>query len=212
VPKLICLVRKDLLLVRRYLWLLLIYAVIFSGFIQSSNSTLIYGILPGMVMILAIGSDMRQSNQQFLVSLPVKRGYLVLSKYVSSLVLLVVAVVFCVLVSGAADTVHHGTFQVDKVLVLGTLVSMVLFLSVYLPLYFWLGIKGAQYLNVAMMVIILGGNSLIASVLNGSDMAFVINWFSGHPVASGIFAVGVLALAGIVSYFISRTIFVKRDL
>ncbi len=211
-PRMICLIRKDIMLIYRYMWLVLIYAFVFSGFIQSNNSTLLYGLLPGLVLILGIGSDARLPNQQFLVTLPVKRSYLVLSKYASSLIFLVSAIVICFIMNVATDMIDFGTVRIDVTFVLGTLISMILFMSLYLPLYYWLGVKGAQFLNIAMMVIIMVGNGAVTALLSSEDMAAPLEWLSSHALAAGVLLASATVLALVVSYLISVSIFRKKDL
>ncbi len=211
-PKVICLIRKDLILIQRYLWLILIYAFVFSGFIQSNDSTLLYGLLPGLLLILAIGSDMRLPQQQFLVSLPVKRNYLVFSKYASSFIFLVLGIAVCLIMNVITDMVDYGVLKVNAPLVLGTFVSMMVFMSIYLPLYYWLGIKGAQYLNIVMMVIIMVGNGAISSLLGSEDMSRSLEWVSAHAWAAGILTASATALVVFISYMISLAIFRKKDL
>ncbi|GIP52359.1 ABC-2 transporter permease [Paenibacillus vini] len=211
-PKIICLVRKDLILVQRYLWLIVIYAFIFSGFIQSNDSALLYGLLPGLLLILAIGTDMRLPNQQFLVSLPVKRNYLIFSKYASSFIFLILGIAVCLLMNMVTDLVDYGTLKINASLVIGTFISMTLFTSIYLPLYYWLGLKGAQFLNMAMMIIIMVSNGAVSSLLGSEDISRPLEWVSAHSLAASVLIASATALVVFISYQISLAIFRKKDL
>ncbi|WP_435921134.1 ABC-2 transporter permease [Paenibacillus sp. DYY-L-2] len=208
-PNIMRLLRKDLILVQRYLWLLAIYAFVFSGFIQSNQPFLLYSLLPGMLMILAIGNDLRTPNQQFMVSLPVGRNFLVFAKYVSSLMFLILSLVICAVINTTAHALKSGEMMVDTQIILGTFVSMTLFVSLYLPLYYWLASKGAQFLNIAMMIVIMVGNGTVSEVLSEP---FLADKIANHPGLVLIFAAGVTVLALIVSYLTSLSIFRKRDL
>lgn len=208
-PNIMRLLRKDLILVQRYLWLLAIYAFVFSGFIQSNQPFLLYSLLPGMLMILAIGNDLRTPNQQFMVSLPVGRNFLVFAKYVSSLMFLILSLVICAVINTTAHALKSGEMMVDTQIILGTFVSMTLFVSLYLPLYYWLASKGAQFLNIAMMIVIMVGNGTVSEVLGEP---FLADKIANHPGLVLIFAAGVTVLALIVSYLTSLSIFRKRDL
>lgn len=211
-PKMIYLIRKDIMLIRRYLWLILIYTIIFSGFIQGNNSTLLYSLLPGMVLILAIGPDMSVQGQQFLISLPVKRNYLVLSKYGSSFIIIFLSMVICLIMNIVTDMTDYGAIHLNIKFVAGMLISLIWFMSLYLPLYYWLGLKGGQFLNVTMMIIIMGGNGMITSLLSSNDMAIVPNWGAMHPWIVGTFVSSATVLAVVISYLISFAIYRKRDL
>lgn len=208
-PNMMRLLRKDMILVQRYLWLLAVYAFVFSGFIQSNQPFLLYSLLPGMLMILAIGNDLRTPNQQFMVSLPVGRNFLVLAKYVSSFMFLILSLAICAVINTTAYALKSGEILVDTQIILGTFVSMTLFVSLYLPLYYWLASKGAQFLNIAMMIVIMVGNGTVSEVLSEP---FLADKIANHPGLVLIFAAGVTVLALIVSYLTSLSIFRKRDL
>ncbi|MGP0583859.1 ABC-2 transporter permease [Paenibacillus timonensis] len=210
-PNLIHLVRKDFLLLQRYLWLLFIYMVVFSGFVQSDGSPL-YGMLPGMVLILALNADMRLPNQQFLVNLPVRRSYLVLSKYVSAFILMLIAFVFCILLNTGANAVHGQPAAFNFGQMLGIFLAQILFMAIYIPIYYWLGLKGAQYLNVAMIIVVMIGSQLSSNLLSDEDSLQLSASISTHPVATGLLGASVGILALVVSYLISRMIFARRDL
>ncbi|MDU4698399.1 MULTISPECIES: ABC-2 transporter permease [Paenibacillus] len=208
---LIHLVRKDLLLLQRYIWLLCIYAVVFSGFVQSDSSPL-YGMLPGMVLILALNADMRLPSQQFLVNLPVRRSFLVLSKYVSAFALMLVAFAFCMLLNAGADLVHGQAVTIHPVQLLSILLTQILFMAIYIPLYYWLGLNGAQYLNVAMIIVVMIGSQLATDLLSREDTLRLSEAMTAHPAIAGLLGVCVAALAVVISFGVSNNIFARRDL
>lgn len=208
---LIHLVRKDMLLMQRYIWLLVIYSIVFSGFVQTDSSPL-YGMLPGMVLILALNADMRLSSQQFLVNLPVRRSFLVLSKYASALMMMLLAFVFCMLVNAGASAFHGQPVAINPGQMLGIFFAQILFMAIYIPIYYWLGLNGAQYLNVAMIIVIMIGSQLASGLLSGEDTLLLSSAVKAHPAAAGFLGVGVVGLAVVVSFAVSRTIFARRDL
>ncbi|MFD1177308.1 ABC-2 transporter permease [Paenibacillus puldeungensis] len=208
---LVHLVRKDLMLMQRYLWLIAIYAVVFSSFVQSGNSPL-YGMLPGMVLILILNTDIRLPNQHFLVSLPVRRRFLVMSKYVSCLIGIVAALFCCLLLNAGADAMYGRPIHWDWSLTFTLLLAQVLFMSLYIPFYYWLGLKGAQYMNVAMIVVLMVGSQVVSELLGGEDAIKLLTTVGQHPYAAGLLGVSVTLLVMVISYFISRAIFTRRNL
>lgn len=210
-PHLIQLVRKDFLLLQRYLWLLFIYMVVFSGFVQSDGSPL-YGMLPGMVLILALNADMRLPNQQFLVNLPVRRSYLVLSKYVSAFILMLLAFALCMLLNTGANAVHGQSTAVNLGQMLGIFLAQLVFMAIYIPIYYWLGLKGSQYLNVAMIIVVMSGSQLSSGLLSDGGTKPLSASITNHPIAAGLLGASAGILALVVSYLVSRMIFAKRDL
>ncbi|RUT44629.1 ABC-2 transporter permease [Paenibacillus anaericanus] len=205
------LLRKDFQLIQRYLWLILIYAVVFSSLFHK-DSQMLFGLLPGMIFILLNSLDMRISNQQFLVSLPVNRRFLVISKYTNSLIFIVLGFVLCMFINGMSDLYNNGQIGWNLQFVTGMLFSMILVVLIYLPLYYWLAHRGAQILNVAMMAVVMGGSTAIAGIINDSDSVELMNWMVSHQAAVWWFGLCSVLLCLFISYRISLQIFMKRDL
>lgn len=206
------LVRKDFILQRRYIWIIALYVIGFSGLFMNSNLNILYGMLPGMMLILVVSSDMRQANQQFLVTLPVKRSRLVLSKYVTSILFVMLALATCSIVSMGMSLYHSHSASIDYAMLLASLVSVLVLMSIYLPLYYWLGIHGGQYLNIAMMVLVMLGNGAVTDIAFEYDFTNIITWLNSHPVGSIALGVCSLLLIIVISYLISVRIFKSRDL
>ncbi|WMT39076.1 ABC-2 transporter permease [Paenibacillus sp. D2_2] len=207
------LVRKDFILLRRYLWIVALYVVGFSGMFSSNNPNLLYGLFPGMILILVVGSDMRLGNQQFLVTLPVKRSIIVLAKYVSSILALLLAEVVCFGVSFGISQIKSEIIVNDYIMMIGSLASVLLMMCIYLPLYYWLGVHGAQFLNIAMMVVVMLGNVAVSSIVeeeNGLERIF--SWINSHQAGSIALGISSLLLIIFISYLISLSIFKRKDL
>lgn len=205
------LLRKDFQLIQRYLWLILIYAVVFSSLFHK-DSQMLFGLLPGMIFILLNSMDMRISNQQFLVSLPVNRRFLVISKYTNSLIFILLGFVLCMFINGMSDLYNYGQIGWNLQFVVGMLLSMLLVVLIYLPLYYWLAHRGAQILNVVMMAMVMGGSTAIAGIINDKDSTDLMNWMVSHQTAVWWFGLCSVLLCLVISYRISLYIFMKRDL
>lgn len=205
------LLHKDLLLMKRYVGVLAVYAIVFSGFVQTNNSFL-YGMLPVMVLILTLNSDMQLPVQQFLVNLPVRRSLLVLSKYASAFFFMLGAFLLSVLLDKGAAVLHGVPVNWEPAYMLGVFSVQILVMSVHIPLYFWLGPKGAQFLNIVMMVLIFGGNFAAYNVLESENAMALIARIEDFPYVFGFMGIFAGALAVIVSFKISCRIFAKRDL
>ncbi|MEC0330941.1 ABC-2 transporter permease [Paenibacillus macerans] len=205
------LLHKDLLLMKRYIGVLAVYAIVFSGFIQANNSFL-YGMLPGMVLILTLSADMQLPVQQFLVNLPVRRSLLVLSKYASAFIFMLAAFLLSVVLDKGAAVLQGGSVSWELSYLLGVFALQILVMSVYIPLYFWLGPKGAQFLNIAMMIFFFGVSFTVYNVLGSERAMGMIARIGAHPYVAGLMGICVAALAVFVSYKVSCLIFAKRDL
>lgn len=207
------LVRKDFILQRRYLWIIALYVLAFSGMFSTNNPNMLYGLFPGMMLILVVGSDMRLGNQKFLVTLPIKRSIIVLAKYVSAVLAIFLAEIISFGVSFGIRQFSAEVVFNEYVLLAGSLASVLLMMSIYLPLYYWLGIHGAQLLNIAMMVLVMLGNVAISGLAGDeNDIERITSWVNTHQVGSIALGVSLLLLIIVISYLISLSIFKRRDL
>ncbi|MNO73569.1 hypothetical protein D3C76_645410 [compost metagenome] len=205
------LMRKDLLLLKRYLWLIVIYAVMFSGFVQKNNY-LLYNFLPMLLLIMVVNNDMQPSAQQFLGSLPVRRKILVLSKYVSAGSLIIISGILIGLVNCLALILQAGNVNFNTYIVAGSTISGLLFMALYIPLYYWLGPKGGQFLNIVLILVVMAGNGTITAILSSEQANTITAWFNNHSLASGLMTVGIVIVAMLVSFVVSTTIYQKRDI
>ncbi|SDE64213.1 ABC-2 family transporter protein [Fontibacillus panacisegetis] len=205
------LMRKDLLLLKRYLWLIVIYTIIFSGFVQKDN-LLLYNFLPMLLLILVVNNDMQPSSQQFLGTLPVRRKILVLSKYASAGSLLIIAGILGGLVNSLARYYLDGNMYFHTLLVVGSIISGLLFMALYIPLFYWIGPKGGQFLNIVLILFVMMGNGIVTGILSTEQTIIIMDWFNNHPVESGVICGGAIIVAILTSYVISTAIFKKRDI
>lgn len=208
------LVKKDFVLIRRYSWLLAIYVIAFSGIVQKDNQSLIYSLLPGLMLILGISSDSQRSAQQFLVSLPIPRNQLVLSKYLSSLIFIVTAVLISITMDIASSVLYGRPVHLDLMLILGIFVGMLIFMSIYLPFFYWLGLKGFQVVNVVMMVSIMLANGAATWLVTESnfDLGFFKDRFLEQPGLTWFFVILLALLISVISYIISCRTYSTKDL
>lgn len=204
-------VRKDILLLRRYLWLIAVYAIIFSGFVQRDN-VLMYNFLPMMLLIMIINSDMQPSAQQFMISLPVSRKNIVLSKYVSAGLVLIFTGLLGGVLNSLGQAVLKGSLQFDTLLVVASMITGLIFMSLYIPLFYWIGPKGGQFLNVIMILFMTMGNGLVIGILSSKKSIALMKWSNAHLGESKLIVAVVLFLAIIVSYLVSVGIFRRRDI
>ncbi|MFD1774683.1 ABC-2 transporter permease [Paenibacillus rhizophilus] len=213
---LVSLIRKDFMLSRNFLLFGVPYLLLI--FIMNTKSTpfgvSLFVTFPAMMMLLtSCLQDIRNVNIRFSVSLPVHRRLIVASKYVSVLPFILIGAAFALVLSLVLQRLGYDILNLNW-RVLGVSILLVpLTASIYLPLYYWLGPKGAQYVNtVFFLVIFFGMNNLgdIISaipglksfILDNADMGLE-KWLLGG-------AVYIVFIAA--SYLVSLRLFTSRDL
>lgn len=206
------LIRKDFILVQKFMLLLIpYYAVI--GYMNFDNYTL-FSLLPAMLLLInSCTLDVQQNNQKFLISLPVPRQQLVLAKYLAMLpysLLSLVCTLLLYLVAFLSGRVTGPLAWRELGLCIG---SFPLLASVYLPLYYWLGQKGTQVVNFIFIMLIM---------LNFTVMSKLMEWMPGLPVwvitgQTDSLLLPVIAGLGYAlilfcSYLISLRVFTSKDI
>ncbi|WP_339286651.1 ABC-2 transporter permease [Paenibacillus sp. FSL E2-0201] len=206
------LIRKDFILLRKLLMLLIPFFI----FIAYSNyhSFSLFTVMPPMLLLISSCSmDTQQMTQRFLVNLPVRRQELVRAKYFSILPYALVglaatAFTYLLIIMTGKEVTPHFWQEVGITIAIFPLLAML-----YLPIHYWLGAKGAQVVNLVFMMIIMVGPNVIGSLLQWfPDLE---NWQS-FGVKSSFIPYIVLGLAYVFllscSYLISLRIFEKKDL
>lgn len=203
---LIQLIHKDFILLNRYLWIVLLYIIIFS---QSGSAS---GMVPGLIIVLVVSLDLRTNNQQLLVTLPVKRSQLVRAKYISSMFFGLIGLVITLGVQWLSEFIRYQHVDIDLMVSGMSLLSVLFLLALYIPLSYWLGPKGAQYLNVVLILVMISLSSAITGILNDPDSMQIVQWLNSHQVGTSILGVGATALLLVLSYIVSVAIYSKQDL
>ncbi|MNI95939.1 hypothetical protein D3C73_1543010 [compost metagenome] len=85
-------------------------------------------------------------------------------------------------------------------------------MALYIPLYYWIGPKGGQFLNIVLILFVMMGNGIVTGIFSTEQSLEILSWFNNHPLGSGIICAGVLIVALLISFVISTTIFKKRDI
>ncbi|MNI69099.1 hypothetical protein D3C73_1248300 [compost metagenome] len=135
-----------------------------------------------------------------------------LSKYVSAGSLIIISGILIGLVNCLALILQAGNVNFNTYIVAGSTISGLLFMALYIPLYYWLGPKGGQFLNIVLILVVMAGNGTITAILSSEQANTITAWFNNHSLASGLMTVGIIIVAMLVSFVVSTTIYKKRDI
>ncbi len=206
------LIRKDLILVQKFMLLLIPYYLVM-GYTNFDGYTL-FALFPAMILLInSCTLDVQQNNQKFLISLPVPRQQLVLAKYLAILPYGMVSLVCTLLLYLVAFLSGRTTGPLAWRELALCLAAFPLLASFYLPLYYWLGRKGTQVVNFVFIMLIM---------LSVSAASKLVEWMPGlsHWVSTGntdSILLPVIAGLGYVlvlfcSYLISLRVFAAKDI
>lgn len=196
---------KDLLVLKRQ-WIVVLACVLLYGFIafMGSNNgdgglfSFVIVFLGAMLPVTAMAYDEQAGWNKFALTMPVSRMMLVLSKYVISLLLLLVTGLLNVVVSMVQG---RGTLNADSLFMSLCAVSIgLLFVSVLLPLLFKFGVERGRLMIILVAlvpaVLVLGLSAMGVPMPNSdADVLAILR-------IAPIIAVGAAVLSFLISTYI----------
>lgn len=205
------LMRKEMIMIKNYFWFVIGYSLFFRFVFQGQQTILLEALIPAMIVVIVVGSDLKLAYQQFLVSLPVSRKMLVASKYVTSLVLILFSQLLVVFADVLVSLLVNGSWHWNWVSAqIGALIIL-LFSFVYLPISYWLGHIGAKYINTVMMVGAMIVSGVFGDLWQKNPNASWIIWAETHQLALILFLICTMLLFGVISYVVSVSLYNKKD-
>lgn len=174
------LIMKDISIQWKYAFFLGLFTVCSFVFLQGN----IYILIPvWSVMLLTMGSagiEEKNNSEKLVVSFPVKRSTIVFSKYMSVLVYYVWGVLLAVSLGSLLTKFGMSRFSRYMVLedLMITIVMMVLYACLYLPIYFKFGYRKSKIYNF-LMVMLPSMATLIIS--DQQDLVMKLDWLLHLP-------------------------------
>ena len=205
------LIRKDFMLTRKFMLLLVPYYILM-GYVNAEAYT-VFSMFPAvLLMINACSIDMQHNNQRFLVSLPVPRQRLILAKYLTLIPFSLFSLICTLLLYLFALALG----RIDAPLrwrELGLVTAAFpLLASLYLPLYYWLGQKGMQVVNFVFLMLIMLNLTALTNLTERYPS--LSEWIlTGRMENVLLPVIGILAYLSILygSYLLSLRLFAKKD-
>lgn len=205
------LIKKDFILIHKLL-LLLIPLFIFVV-LMNLESLSYFSAFPSMLIMISSCTMDTQMTQRFLVNLPVRRQELVRAKYLSIIPfacigLVAIAFIYLILIMTGGEVKSDFWREVSLTSLIFPLLA-----SIYLPLNYWLGSKGAQFVNVAFVLVFMLGVNSMNSLLQWlpdvkNNMSFGVDGSLIPYILLGLAYLFVISC----SYFISLRIFERKNL
>ena len=206
------LIKKDLLIMRNNLKYFLLMILVFAFFTKESN--IIYFIpifISIMIFITTFSYDDYNKWNTYAITLPLSREKIVLSKYITSFLLMIGTVLITFLLSFAIGTITHS-FHFDEVfpMIFGGLFALVLLQSFMYPLIYQFGTEKGR---IGLFVGVFAVSGLVGYLVNHvkiNTTAFThfIQFFNQY----GILLLSiVMVILFVGSYFVSKRIYLKKE-
>jgi len=153
------LVWKDIIILKRFLWLAPLYGFFALFFFRTNPGG---ALSAGTVMVIfmlvlqAIMLDDKNKSEIMLNSLPLRRKDIVLAKYISGF-LYATLVILLFLVAQTVVTVMGISISITKISlegIAGALIAMALLISFYFPIYFKFGYLRSRIVGTILFVVL----------------------------------------------------------
>lgn len=205
---------KEYYTLRRYFkQYILLY--IFFGVISIYMESLIYFqamVTMSMSMLIFTGMsyDAMAGWDKFVMTMPVSRKEVVLSKYVSCVIYAASALIISIIFSVIVNNIHPiGNSSLMPMLAMAATLCCLIFIiySILLPMIFKLGVEKTRILMIAIIMIPIFIILSVADYLPKTALDFI----EQHRTIFGVAGVVMSILIYIISYFISVGIFSNKE-
>lgn len=215
------LIKKDLLMQKKSLLFALIYLILFTLTIAKNEPMgLILGILV-VTYLLAIGSaslEDKNDSDIMLLSLPIKKKSIVLSKYVLVYLVATVTFIFDYILYFMVDLLNIPVeiFPITFTGFAGAVIAVTLFSSISFPLIFKLGYAKSKIANLVLFfgLVFLSGPAIEA--INSNENSVLQEWLitfiaESSNMEKSLFVMIPLLVIVAISYKLSLTFYTKRE-
>lgn len=212
------LIKKDILVQKNSLLLSIVLMIFFSITLFSLGSA---GLTVGMIAItyqLVLGAstlEEKVNGDIILLSLPIKKSSIVLSKYLSIYVFAAYAILGFYLIHLAVKLSQVPLdMPFTSSAILGSLAAITLYFSICLPIIFKYGyLKSKMIILIVFFGTVFGGSFLVSTMLENERFNPAQKWL--ELTNNGwewmlLLGIPLLLLLGI-SYFVSLTFYKKRE-
>lgn len=205
------LIKKDLLFVKGISRLVLIFLLFLFIVIFAQDGFNFYYILPCIVFLVHFSTfsyDEFNNWDAYAISFPVKRKDIVKAKYLSGIIMMLLAFLVTVVIL-IGISIFKDMPIVDAIKSIVTTISIILvFESLMLPFVYKFGSEKGRIISIVGLFLVVALVGFILSKLNVFDniglMKFVMDF---HYIIAPIGAIIII----VVSYFASRFIYERKE-
>ena len=214
------LVLKDILIQKKYVLFSIIYAFFFSFMFKSTDSSMLFIMIPIMVsymlIIGACGYDDKNKCEIMLNSLPINRTTLVISKYISTFVFILIGLLLTLATTTILNSLGFGHFNKPMNLenILGPVVGVLLLSCLYFPLYFKFGYQKSRYFLISVFFLIFAIPTTLSKIIaKGNTPPSFIVYLNSQP--DSLITTFIIIIAFIIllaSMLLSIRFYLNKDL
>jgi ABC-type transport system involved in multi-copper enzyme maturation permease subunit len=206
---------KDIRIQKKTFLLVFFYSIFMFFFFEQSDAqksiyTVMGSIIAYMFILRAAFFDEKNKSELLLLSLPIKKHYIVIAKYLSAFLFCTISLIL----SGGVGAILHITGilinlpLIRFINIFTTFISLGILISIYYPLYFKFGSTNTRLLNVFWFLIAFSVPKLLAENKNIQLISFIKHI---HPLGLSLFVILILIILLMISLFVSLKIYKNKD-
>ena len=203
------LIKKDFLIIKGNLKLIIVMLFVF--LVMAIQGDFDISFIPPFIVVMLFMStfsyDEYNKWDSYAITLPNGRKNIVKSKYIASLILIMLAVIVTILLNCLIGIINNN-FVIDKFIssLIGGAFATILIQSIMYPLIFKYGIEKGRIGLFVLSFVIIGILKLFSGVINiPKNITVLFNnyWFIVVPI--------ILIVMLFISYKISEKIYLKKE-
>lgn len=205
------LIKKDLLMIKSNLKMVLIMLVVF--FIMALQGEFDISFVPPFIVVMLFMSTFSYDEfnkwDAYAVTLPNGRKNVVKSKYVASLILTLVTIILTIILNSLVGLINNN-LEFDKFIstIMGCVFGVILIQSIMYPFIFKYGMEKGRIGLFVISFAIVGIIGLLSSVLKINIPTNVVTFFDNYWFVI-IPLISIVLL--LISYKISEKIYLKKE-
>ena len=205
------LIKKDLLMIKSNLKMVLIMLVVF--FIMALQGEFDISFVPPFIVVMLFMSTFSYDEfnkwDAYAVTLPNGRNNVVKSKYVASLILTIVTIILTIILNSLVGLINNN-LEFDKFIstIMGCVFGVILIQSIMYPFIFKYGMEKGRIGLFVISFAIVGIIGLLSSVLKINIPTNVVTFFDNYWFVI-IPLISIVLL--LISYKISEKIYLKKE-
>ncbi|MGV1063773.1 ABC-2 transporter permease [Clostridium perfringens] len=157
------------------------------------------------LMIIPIEVERKSKFNIYLNSLPTKKSNYIYSKYLSTLIYIIVVNLFLYLFCTILGVISGSEFTLTLREILPNIIIQLFYIALTLPVYMIISHKFYRVFNIIFIILIMMISSILFNSLENENLQALFN------ITNGVYGLGFGILALIISLIVSLNIYKKSE-
>ena len=157
------------------------------------------------LMIIPIEVERKSKFNIYLNSLPTKKSNYIYSKYLSTLIYIIVVNLFLYLFCTILGVISGSDFTLTLRVILPNIIVQLFYVSLTLPVYMIISHKFYRVFNIIFIILIMMISSILFNSLENENLQVLFN------ITNGVYGLAFGILALIISLIVSLNIYKKSE-